>query len=92
MILIFKYYISNTNCLSNTEMFSFADSSVLSFLSIQESLNIESRKSRRCTALKTWNHTCSSQNSESEYKKKDWMFYCKYCKNSSYECQNTSTF
>ena len=92
MILILKYYISNTNYLSNTEMFFFADSSVLSSLSTQESSDIESKKSRKHMILKTWNHTCSSQSSESKYKKKNWIFYCKYCKNSSYECQNTLTF
>ncbi len=74
------------NYLLNTEISSFIDSSVLSSSSTQESLNIKSRKNRRCTALKTWNHTCSSYDSESEYKKKDQIFYCKYCENSSYEC------
>ena len=69
-----------------------ADSSFLSSLSTQESLNIESRKSRKHTVLATWNHTYLSCNSESEYKRKDWMFYCKYCENSSYRCQSSSLF
>ena len=64
----------------------FADSSILSSLLTQESSDIESRKNRRHTALKTWNHTHSSQSSESEYKRKNQMFYYKYCKNSLYEC------
>ena len=55
-------------------------------------MNIESRKSRRYTALKTWDHTYSSHDSESEYKRKDWIFYYKYCENSSYECQSSSLF
>ena len=80
------------NYLLNTEMSFFTDSSVLSSLSTQESLNIESKKSKKCTVLKTWNHTCSSHDSKSEYKRKDWIFYYKYCENSSYECQSTLSF
>ncbi len=41
------------NYLSNTEMSFFADSSVLFSSLIQESSDIESRKSRRHTVLKT---------------------------------------
>ena len=73
-------------------MFFIADSFFLSSLSTQEFSDIESRKSRKHTALATWDHTHLSCNSESEYKKKDQMFYCKYCKNSSYECQSSSLF
>ena len=80
------------NYLSNTEISSFADSSVLSSLLIQESSNIKSRKSKRHTALKTWNHTCLLHDLKSEYKKKDWIFYYKYCENSSYEYQNNLLF
>ena len=87
--IIFQIQI---NCLLNTEIFFFADSSALSSLSIQESSDIESRKSRKHTTLKTWDYTHLLQNSESEYKRKDWIFYCKYCENSTYECQNTLIF
>ena len=80
------------NCLSNTEMSSLADSSILSSLSTQESLNIASRQSKKCMTLATWDHTCSSHNLKQEYKRKDQIFYCKYCENSSYECQNNSLF
>ena len=80
------------NYLSNIEMFFLADSFILSFLLIQEFLNITLKQSKKCMILTIWNHTCSSQSSKSEYKKKNQMFYCKYCKNSSYECQSTSTF
>ena len=74
------------NCLLNTEMSSLADSSILSSLSTQESSDIASRQNRKCTTLTTWDHTHSSHNLKSEYKKKNQIFYCKYCKNSSYEC------
>ncbi len=70
----------------------FADSFVLFFSSTQESLNIESKKSRKCTVLKTWNHICLLYDLKSEYKKKDWIFYYKYCENSSYEYQNNLLF
>ena len=80
------------NCLSNTEMFSLADSFILFSLSTQESSNIVLKQSRKHTVLTTWNHTHSSHNLKSEYKKKNQIFYCKYCKNSSYECQNNSSF
>ena len=80
------------NCLSNTEMSSFADSSVLSPLPTQEPSDIESRKSRRRTALETWDHTRPSHDPEPEYKGKDRMFYCKYCENPPYGCQSTSSF
>ena len=80
------------NCLSNTEMSSLADSFILFSLSTQESSNIASRQSRKHTILTTWNHTHLSHNLKSEYKRKDQIFYCKYCKNSSYECQSNSSF
>ena len=73
-------------------MFFLADSSILSSLSTQESSNITSRQNRKCMILTTWNHTHSSHNLKSEYKRKDWIFYCKYYKNSSYKCQNNSSF
>ncbi len=80
------------NCLSNTEMSSFADSSVLSSSSTQESLNIESKKNKKYIILKTWDHTCLSHDLKSEYKKKDWIFYYKYYKNLLYEYQNSLLF
>ena len=73
-------------------MFFLADSFILFSLSTQEFSNIASRQSKKCTVLTTWDHTHSSHNLKSEYKKKNQIFYCKYCKNSSYECQNNSSF
>ena len=69
-----------------------ADLSILFFLSTQESSNIASKQSRKHTILITWNHTHSSHNLKSEYKKKNQIFYCKYCKNSLYKCQNNLSF
>ena len=80
------------NYLSNTEIFSLVDSSILSFLSTQESSNIASRQNKKYTVLTTWNHTHLSHNLKSEYKRKDQIFYCKYCKNSSYEYQSNLLF
>jgi hypothetical protein len=73
-------------------MSSIADSSFLSPLPTQEPSDIESRKSRKRTALATWDHTRLPCNSEPEYKGKDRMFYCKYCENPSYGCQSSSSF
>jgi len=80
------------NCLSNTEMSSLADSSILSPLPTQEPSDIASRQSRKRTALATWDHTRPPHNLEPEYKGKDRIFYCKYCENPSYGCQSSSSF
>ena len=80
------------NCLSNIEMSFLIDSFILSSLSTQESSDIASKQSRKCTVLTTWNHTHSSHNLKSKYKKKNQIFYCKYCENSSYKYQNNSSF
>ena len=63
-------------------MNSEVDSSIIS--PTLDTLETESKKSRKRSAHTTWAHTRTLQDQEPEYQGKNRLFYCKYCIDESY--------
>jgi len=71
-------------------MNSEVDSSIIS--PTLDTLETESKKSRKRSAHTTWAHTRTPQDQEPEYQGKNRLFYCKYCIDESYSTPASTSF
>jgi hypothetical protein len=87
-----NYFKQGFSSLSRAEISSLADILIQLSLTIPDPSDIRSKKDKRRTVFSTWNHIRLPQNGEPEFKEKTRIFYCKYCQNPSYGCQNSFLF